>query len=901
MGYELDRLMNQYGVGSPSLSYSGMNKPVSPGEYSYVAPAEGTTGPTDAEQKANWQTLLTKYNTDMPGYTADQAAYNTYKQQYQDRIANTPQYLQSQFNTSSSTPSTAPTFSPASLTATSPTGIGTERMNSNIQSYFAANPAASAADIATQRQLWGVGNRDIRNAMGTGFQYGQPGMKSGYGTSAGSNEALSGGGIGLPQYNQNIKTWLTEHPQATNADIQAQQTQWGISNQDLYGATGNYWGNKLATPGYTAVQQTVSPTTGATLPKAVIPTATFTGTAEDKAKQYNTMIALGYSDAQLRAAAGPQTETDWNYLKQLATSLKPATPVVATPTTGGTQRQAIIDAYQQIMGRVPSEAEIAAHGTAPIADIQQSIRDYVTAHPTTTPTPVVNKAVTQGVPTIPASVFAPTALPADKAAAYQQARGQNYTDAQIRAAVETAAGPQTAADWAALQGLAGYAHGGSVRTHFQSGGLNEMASQYGVEDQPTQMLFAGADQPTQGYAVPQLQLPTRGLADMPGAGASREDQVRTELMAMLNKQQQSAYGEEYKVARERSDRETQAFQDMITKAVAGQADQGPSQAEKYFRLAAAFGAPTKTGGLGESLGNAAQVLSEYNKEQRTAQRAGQMQALQLGLQGQQARMTAARDEASQLRQLTGEELKVGQADKIKLLDYYMKALEPQSPEGKAARDKGLIPGTKEYQAEVGRQLGIKQDEALELKRMVAETSRGNAIVSQSIAQQGLELRQAEAERKAKDAKRLTTTELKLKSGAEDLIANLDQALSDVKQAYALNPQTFDASAPDKIQKLVLETAGSKDPKLLATRTQENLLSTGAISQLREKFGSQFTQAEGKLWIELQGVGAKSKEEREKIMGNMYKALKAKRTKEQKRLNEINQGLYRETTPAGEIE
>ena len=95
----------------------------------------------------------------------------------------------------------------------------------------------------------------------------------------------------------------------------------------------------------------------------------------------------------------------------------------------------------------------------------------------------------------------------------------------------------------------------------------------------------------------------------------------------------------------------------------------------------------------------------------------------------------------------------------------------------------------------------------------------------------------------------------------------------------------------------------KDPRVLATREQKNLLSKGAIDKLRASFGGNPTEGERAALLQLEGLESKSKEERALIMKNTYKLLQARRQREQKRLNDINAGLYRETTtaPSGEIE
>jgi hypothetical protein len=172
----------------------------------------------------------------------------------------------------------------------------------------------------------------------------------------------------------------------------------------------------------------------------------------------------------------------------------------------------------------------------------------------------------------------------------------------------------------------------------------------------------------------------------------------------------------------------------------------------------------------------------------------------------------------------------------------------------------------------------------------------------SIAQQGLELKKAAGERAAEQAKKLTPQEMKLKTDTEDMLAQTDQSLANMKQAYSLNPNTFDASAVDVVQRKALEAVGSKDAKVINTREMENLLEKAALSQLKATFPGAISNDERKALQDVQGLASKSKEERGLIMKNGYKALKTVRERAAKRLNEINQGLYRDTAPAaGEIE
>jgi hypothetical protein len=132
-----------------------------------------------------------------------------------------------------------------------------------------------------------------------------------------------------------------------------------------------------------------------------------------------------------------------------------------------------------------------------------------------------------------------------------------------------------------------------------------------------------------------------------------------------------------------------------------------------------------------------------------------------------------------------------------------------------------------------------------------------------------------------------------------MLGSTTQAMNDLKRAYELNPNTFDASLPDIAQRKLLETAGSKDPKLANTREQINLLEKGALAQLKSTFPGAISDAETRTLKELQGINAKSIEERGRIMKNAFRALKAIDERSKRRLDEIKRGTYRDTTPTPE--
>lgn len=354
-----------------------------------------------------------------------------------------------------------------------------------------------------------------------------------------------------------------------------------------------------------------------------------------------------------------------------------------------------------------------------------------------------------------------------------------------------------------------------------------------------------------------------------------------DLMGMLGRYAsgESTYGPELAAARKRADAESEAFQQLLQRSVQGAAP--PDKSELYFRLAAAFGAPTKTGSFAEGLSEANRALAEHAKESRAAQNAERQMRTQLAMEAQKMRMQGAREDVATLRTMAGEEMK----DRRALLQEYLKSGRPQSEAGRAAVDAGLKQGTPEFTNFVNKYIDEKLTSGNLLKEAMVAISAGQ-----------LKLAQGREERQAESAKKLTPGEVKLKAESESALGGIDDALASLQRAYALNPNTFDGTLAAIAQRKLLEQTNPKDPRVVATREQENLLSKGAIDKLRASFGGNPTEGERAALLALEGIDAKSKDERAKIMRNTYGLLKARREREQKRLSDVSAGLYRETTP-----
>ena len=241
-----------------------------------------------------------------------------------------------------------------------------------------------------------------------------------------------------------------------------------------------------------------------------------------------------------------------------------------------------------------------------------------------------------------------------------------------------------------------YAEGGRVRTHYQTGGradegnLEELDAFYRDPRNFTrpQSNFPEAD-PT---AIGERRISTRPINNQPSeirvdvtapapepAPEPRVAAPRSPLEDMLNRYMgvTGEAGRELASARQRSQAESEAFYNLIRQ----QAERGESPAsrsEMYFRLASAFGAPTRTGQMGETLSNVGQQMSEYTRGRRTEE--GERRNLLL--RAQEARMGAAREDLATTRGLAAQEAQERRALVAKLLE--ISARDPSERERKIA-------------------------------------------------------------------------------------------------------------------------------------------------------------------------------------------------------------------------
>jgi hypothetical protein len=807
MGYELNQLMKQYGVSTPGVvNYSGAAAPIVPIAPTGERPVDNSE---DAAVKAN-QAVYDKQLADFNAYKADpsafnqltrkydadQAAYNTYKTDYQNRVQSTPMYLQSQFQ---------------------------------------STPPAVAKTVKDMYNMY-LNREPEKGIDGTAAASTRPNF---------TNEAL--------------------------AEIKAR----GLASQNIYNATGSFFGNQLAAPTYNTPAA----------PAAAVPaTAVVTRAAMPVTDTNNSLLNASNFDSKAYLAANPD---------------------VANEIRLGVQNYG--DAYGHYNRYGKNEGRAATM----LADV-----------PAPVPAPVaapVAAAYTNYTPAQINTFFSqnPTADLGGSIKKYN-ADPASVLAERVKANTAEAASRYTYAYGGSVHDLADkYAYGGQVKTHYQTAGAVKLPSGYSSVEEEQDFANRFRDQPEAVSTPVNMNVPPPPMmidapvvaaapksaltqvaannlkADpMPAAGTVPKapkalpfgGERLAGIQALLDSYgpKDSTYAADLTTARAAAKAETDAFARMLTGAMNSPEDAQSSKAEMYFRLAAAFGAPTKTGQFAENLGMVGKELGEYAKGKRaTAQ-----QKLALGLEAQKMKMASSKEDLNTLRTLSAEEMKDKRAIATELIKDYIKSGEPQSAAGKQALDEGFKTGTPDYQKRVA-EIGNMKVEAQMAQITSTLANMGTAQANLALAQEKF------ANLKTQQAK-LSPAEMKLKIETEDTLAQTNSALGTLKQAYALNPNTFDNSISDVAQRKALEVTDSKNPKVIATREQENLLQKAALAQLKSTFPGAISNDERKALQDVQGLAAKSREERAKIMKNAYTALQSVSARHAKRLKEINEGVYRDT-------
>lgn len=336
------------------------------------------------------------------------------------------------------------------------------------------------------------------------------------------------------------------------------------------------------------------------------------------------------------------------------------------------------------------------------------------------------------------------------------------------------------------------------------------------------------------------------------------------------------------------------FNKMLQAALAEPAN-APSKAEMYFRLAAAFSEPTKTGHFMESVGKASGVLGEYQKEKRTSLKDKRLSDLKLGLESRKMDIQGSKDELATLRALQAEDIKTKREIAKEMIKDYIASGKPLSEAGRVARDivkgQGFIEGTPEFQERYGVEVARQSD--LAVQRITAQLDA--IAATQSAADKRLALegrRETRAERKeAREEKRLSPAEIKLADDTQQALDSTGRALAMMQQALGYTKQAFTASLGDKAQFIGIKVGNPSDKRVVATEQLEQILTKSGLEGLRAAFGGSPTEGERAIALATQGLDATSVASREAIINRIVDMLKAQSAAQNKKMEEITSGQY----------
>ena len=422
--------------------------------------------------------------------------------------------------------------------------------------------------------------------------------------------------------------------------------------------------------------------------------------------------------------------------------------------------------------------------------------------------------------------------------------------------------------------LAGMGNMGGISDPFRMGSALKMAQGGYVKGYAQGDLVEGSDdvqtfayQPTQ-IPVPNFTPIAEGQVEPSGGGATPVAQttpqlanINPELYALM---QQYTTGPDYsaelkKVGEERRSAEA-GFNKALETAMSG-GDEGPSKAELYFRLAAAFGTPTKTGHFGESLAQAAGAMGDYSKEHRVAQGARRKLATEIALKKQELLLEGVKDREKTLLALQSENSK-DRREAIKgIIKEYIDSGKPQSEAGKIAKDKGFKVGTPEYQEEVDKQAKVLLENKL---------AAINATLAGIQVQQGRLALETKKEERA--ASELDPSELKLLTENKQAIKSTQSALDLMDEAATLADKAFTKSTADQAEYKRLKTTDPQHPRVVATEQLEQILTTSGLAGLRSSFGGNPTEGERQVQLLTQGLGATSAASRKQIINRVKNGL-----------------------------
>jgi hypothetical protein len=104
--------------------------------------------------------------------------------------------------------------------ATNQGGMTPMQYLNNINQWILDNPNATASQIKAEKAKYGISDVDVQTALGQS-------------TFSDATKYALTHDMGLADINTNILDWINKNPAATNAQIQAEQAKYNVSDEDI--------------------------------------------------------------------------------------------------------------------------------------------------------------------------------------------------------------------------------------------------------------------------------------------------------------------------------------------------------------------------------------------------------------------------------------------------------------------------------------------------------------------------------------------------------------------------------------------------------------------------------------------------------------------------------------------
>tara|TARA_R110002072_G_scaffold285486_2_gene450295 strand:- start:2891 stop:5920 length:3030 start_codon:yes stop_codon:yes gene_type:complete len=428
----------------------------------------------------------------------------------------------------------------------------------------------------------------------------------------------------------------------------------------------------------------------------------------------------------------------------------------------------------------------------------------------------------------------------------------------------------------ANQQNSGKARGGYIKGYAQ-GGLRGPGGEFEVEEETV----IAPDVTLEGDPLEE-SLSIESLINNQTASAKGAS-TNTEKMLKMLENDQINYGNKVSEQQENYNSETKALQEMMNN-MANNQGKGPSESEKWFRIAAAMGAPTKTGSFFDSLGAASGVMSDISKERREATTAGdqvKLQAAQFGLGLLKEQLNSDKTlSAAQLQRNQNIQDRIMEWDQSSIIRseeniFNLMSIKeqriwetenrktiPQTAAGLAAEEAGYSKGSPDYKEFVK-----------------AVIDRENKIAKLNIAA---------LERKAAS---LTKPEIDARKDADEDIKSTEGAIKLLEEALLLSPKSYAGDWYSVSKKALQGVIDADDQMYMDSERLENLLSQGALATLKATFGGNISDGERAANLEITGAKMKTEKGRTETIRLALETMREYEKEANDRLTDILSGDY----------